>query len=262
MSEENLSVEQTVEMDDNALEEAFNDAIGVESEVDETPEEEGAEETQAQESEPEAKDELTQLREEFEALKRERENQKYLIDKQGNELGELRKVKEEVKKLKDPNQFLNEFADKPIDAVNNLVEEKLALLQEQQRRQQETISTSKDTINKLIPGFDSKIDAIKEFYKEKGASAEFVNSLSANSFYNPQTIDLAVALGEIANLKSLLSTTKSKGQDVLNKINKGSASIRSSVGSSALTDSTTNVPLNPTKMSDKQLAEALKKLTA
>jgi chromosome segregation ATPase len=222
--------------------------LGEQTESEEEVVEESAEEPQ------ETNDELSQLKESIESLKSQYKNAQDLINRQGNELGALRK--EAAKPAPTNDEFLDQFADDPTAALqaemDRREEEKLSKAAEQEAM----TNQNRNAILELVPEFDSHIDGIKEWYKGKGASSDFVNSLSTKSLAS--NVDLAVALGEIQTLNKQLAETKSKNSNVINKLNKGGAVLSGKSGASTSSDSTIQIPSNVTKLSDGQLRAMLK----
>ena len=211
----------------------------------------------------ETNDEMSELRSQFEALKQQVEskdsqikNAQSLIDRQGNELGQLRTSQEANPELT-ADEFLNEFADDPVKANQKLLQVELDRRESAKADQEHITVQNRSAVLNLVPDFDSKVDGIREWYKEKGASDEFVKNLSANSLMN--NIDLAVALGEIQNLKGQLVETGNKTTNVINKLNKGSAVVSGKSGQPSSSDSTIQIPSDITELSDKQLEAMIKR---
>jgi DNA repair exonuclease SbcCD ATPase subunit len=267
MSEAVTEVENSTEP--SHLEDMFNAG---ETPVDETEETQGlnnavednTEETATEEEPQETNDELSELRSQLEALQQSMEskdkqilNAQDLINRQGNELGNLRKVTLEPKEEKSPEDFLNEFADDPVKAQQELIKNELEKRELARAEKEQQIAQNRSAVLNLVPDFESKMDSYKEWYKSKGASDDFVSSLSASSLYN--NVDLAVALGEIQNLKGQLAETESKTTNVIDKLNKGGAVVSSKSGQAASSDSTIKLAGNVADMSDKQLEAMLAK---
>jgi len=232
------------------------------------PIEDGAEEVNEDVSEedggdekpPETNDKMSELQAKLETLeanlaaeKTQNANAQKLINRQGNELGDLRKTT-----VKEPTaeEFLDEFADDPVKANLKLMQ------MEQDKRDlakadnDNAVAQKRSAILNLMPDFASQTDGIKEWYTDKGASADFVSSLTTESLMS--NVDLAVALGEIQNLQKQLAETKTKTTTVIDKLNKGGTVLKSKSGQSTDSDSTIQIPSNITNLSDKQLEKLLK----
>lgn len=268
--------EEVIEMDNSTshLDDIFN--AGTETVVDDSVEEtqglaENAEEANAEDNveqtteEPteEPKDELSELRSQLESLKADldAEKNKYshaqsLIDRQGNELGKLRQQAEAKPEITSED-YLNKFADDPVQAQKELLQAELDRRESAREQQEQQIAQNRSAVLNIVPDFDSKLDGIKDWYKEKGASSEFVSNLNSQALVG--NVDLAVALGEIVNLKAQLAETKSKNKDVINKLNQGATVVSGKSGQSTGSDSTIQIPSDVTKLSDKQIAELLKR---
>ena len=216
--------------------------------------EQNVEDNGEQTKEPqETNDEMSQLKAQFEDLeKRYNESQKF-IAKQGNDIGELRKGVT----MPTADEFLDKFADDPVKAQQELVQMELDRREAVKAEQDNSYASNRDAILRLVPEFESQEQGIKDWYKAKGASQEFVDSLSSRSLMN--NVDLAVALGEIQTLTKQLASTKTKNTNVINKLNSGSTLVSGRSGNSANSDSTIQVPSNITKLSDSQLKDMLKR---
>ena len=222
--------------------------LGEQAESEENVEEVAAEEPQ------ETNDELSQLKESIESLTAQYKNAQDLINRQGNELGSLRK--EAAKPAPTNDEFLDQFADDPTAALQAEMDRREDIKARSVAEQEAITNQNKSAILELVPEFESQIDGIKEWYKGKGASAEFTNSLTSKSLSS--NVDLAVALGEIQSLNKQLAETKSKNSNVINKLNKGGAVLSGKSGASTSSDSTIQIPSNVTKLSDGQLRAMLK----
>lgn len=217
---------------------------------------EGAEVEEPQET----NDEMSELRSQLEALEKQLNEQKIqntnaqsLIDRQGNELGQLRNAEKAPEQTSD--EFLNKFADDPVAAQKELLQAELDKRESAKAEQQNQLVQNRSTVLNLDPEFESKMGGIREWYKGKGASDEFVNSLTTDSLVG--NVDLAVALGEIQSLKGQLAETKGKTTDVINKLNKPSAVVSAKSGQSASSDSTIQIPSDITALSDAQIEKML-----
>jgi septation ring formation regulator EzrA len=268
--------EAVIEMDNSSshLDDIFN--AGAETVVDDSVEEtqglaENAEEANAEENvgqttegtNEEPKDELSDLRSQLESLKAnlDAEKNKYsnaqsLIDRQGNEIGQLRKQSEDKPEITS-EEYLNKFADDPVKAQKELLQAELERRESAREQQEQQIAQNRSAVLNIVPDFDNKLSEIKEWYKDKGASSDFVDNLNSQALVG--NVDLAVALGEIVNLKAQLAETKSKNTNVINKLNQGSTVVSGKSGQSTGTDSTIQIPSDVTQLSDKQISELLKR---
>jgi len=211
----------------------------------------------------ETKDEMSELRSQFEALKQQVEskdsqikNAQSLIDRQGNELGQLRNTQLAKPELT-ADEFLNKFADDPVRANQELMQVELDRREAAKAESEQYSAQNRSAVLKLVPDFESRVDGIREWYKEKGASEDFVSKLNANSLMG--NVDLAVALGEIQMLKGQLVETGKKTTNVINKLNKGSAVVSGKSGQPSSSDSTIQIPADITELSDKQLEEMIRR---
>jgi len=234
-------------------EEPLDESQGLQTEA------EGSEEAATEEPQ-ETNDAMSELRSQLEALetqlneqKKQNTNAQNLIDRQGNELGQLRNV--ESKPELSSDEFLNKFADNPVEAQKELLQAELDKRESAKADQQHQLVQNRTTVLNLVPEFESKMGGIRDWYKEKGASDEFVNSLTTDSLVG--NVDLAVALGEIQSLKGQLAETKTKTTNVIDKLNKGGAVVSAKSGQSASSDSTIQIPSNISTLSDKQLEKML-----
>jgi len=259
MSEEvgGAVIEQTAE------DSAFDEMLGIQVEPDPTPEEGATDETQDMENteaNAEGKSEPSSLELKLENAFKQLENQKLLIDRQGNELGQLRRSTQEQEQVQeDPNEFLSRFAENPIEAQREIIAKELQNREQQRAQREAIVSNNRERVNSLVPEFENKMDGIKQWYRDKGANEEFVNSLNASQLYN--NIDLAVALGELQTLKAQLNAEKGKGAQVLSKINKGASVVNGKSGQASGPNSDgSQILKSASKMSDAELEAALSKL--
>lgn len=211
----------------------------------------------------EQNDEVSELRSQLEAVMKDLELQKEqnrhaqsLIDKQGNEIGDLRKLKESTSEMTS-DEYLNKFADDPVQAQKELLQAELDRRESVKAEKEQQIAQNRSTVLSIVPDFDSHIEGIKEWYKGKGASEDFVGSLNSQALVS--NVDLAVALAEIQSLNKQLSETKSKNDNVINKLNSSNTVVSGKSGQSVNSDSTIQMPSQVTELSDKQLKELLAK---
>jgi len=260
--------DSATEVDNNSesshLEDIFNTYMGdpessdaeAEQGLGENVDGENASEEGTTEEPQETNSEMSELRELIENLTKQGKNAQELISRQGNELGQLRKSAE--KPMPTNDEFLDKFADNPTEALQAEMDRRDADRDNRAADEANRVSQNRADILQLVPDFDSQINGIKEWYKGKGATDQFVQSISQDSLAG--NVDLAVALGEIQTLNKQLAETKSQNSNVINKLNKGGTVLSGRSGASAGTDSTIQVPSNVTKLSDKQLKAMMRQL--
>ena len=236
-----------------------NDEQGLSPETEEGAEEnaEATEDTE-ENAEPSISDEVSQLREQMEALQKRYDDAQSFIAKQGNEIGDLRKASQQPDL--NSEEYLNKFAEDPVAAQRELLEHELSRREAEAQQRETQVQNNKSAILKHIPEFESHLDGIREWYKGKGASDEFIANLNMNTLSG--NVDLAVALGENQLLQKQLAETKSANKQVLSKVNKGTSIVNGKSGYSASSDKSLNIPSDVTSLSDKQLKEMLRRASA
>jgi len=236
MSDEAAVAESPVE---SHLDDIFNTNIN--ETITEPPSEEtqglGEEVSQEAETEPQAEaqpDVDSQLQEQINTLTKQLENSQNMISRQGNEIGDLRKANAPEERTSE--QFLDDFAKDPEGTNRAQMQAELDRREQTRAAQAEVVASNRQAVLSIDPEFDNKITDIKTWYKDKGASQEFVNSISANSL--SQNVDLSAALSEVMSLKQQLAETKSKNTGMIDKINKGTTVVSGKSGQSSSSDST------------------------
>ena len=172
---------------------------------------EPAESEATQETEAEQPTGADEVQSQLDALQKRYDNAQQLISRQGQELGTLRPIaqKEDI----DPTKYLEDFANEPVKAQRELIQQELQNRDAQVHQQEMVALQSKGLVLQHVPDAESLIPQMQEWYTKHGADASFVQNLS-QSIYN--NVDTAVALAEniqaqaeIVELKAELA--KSRG---------------------------------------------------
>lgn len=212
-------------------------------------------------TEPEPQKAEPDLAEQIKSLQKQLEDSQKYIAQQGNEKGELRKQLEALQQPvpeSDPNEFVNEFAEKPKETVVKEIREEMARREQARFQQEAQAQQMKERVHTFDPEFDQKIDGIKQWYREKGATEDYISSIDANSVY--QNVDLAVALSDAISWKQKYEDAIAKSGQIVNKLNKGGTTITSKAPGTSTNQSNEGVfkhGQNVSGYTDKQLMDAL-----
>ena len=250
-----------------ASDEQLNEALGLEKigevlpEPDVPDQEAEVEETTAEaetaESEPTEQD---ALKEQIEKLNKSYENAQQLIARQGNELGELRKLRDEPQPEPTVDEDLEAFAKNPREFAKQTYQQELQA--EKARREQERVmvEANRQFINQRIPNFSEMMGDIREDFKSEGASDEALVNLENELIGNPTTaIYVAKAIQaqkEATDLKAQLEEARKKPNEFLAKIqaaSRKSPSLSSKVGTSSKAKPTKLNNGDITSLSDEDL---------
>lgn len=239
---------EVADMSESQFEESYNQEDSFNSE------DVGLESEESEEEESQEVDELAEIRQQLEEMKNEKRELQLRYDRLGNEVGELRKIapKAEAEKPMDPQEYLQKFADDPEGMQKEMVRQELERRESEKMQIQQAVQSNRDLILKYDKDFEAKIPDIREWYKEKGASEDFINSLSPEAMYR-STPDLPVALAEIATLRKQLAEVKAKGPEMLKKINSKRGSAITSRNGKPTTQSVSDMQGDISSMSDKEL---------
>jgi DNA repair exonuclease SbcCD ATPase subunit len=212
-------------------------------------EQEGVEEEQDTHEEPETKPEdlqkqIQELREQLDQANKERDQQRYTIDRQGNELGELRKIKSQIQeRLKQKQQDDADYYDDPAKFRESIREEnklnddlKQVEQREKQLQQQQEFQRRAHYLQQALPQdeFKENVDEITEILQEKNIDAGVVNQLKSNpmqfalQYPRPEEIVflnmMAKERREKKQLQQELEEAKKKPKEFLDKIERTASS--------------------------------------
>jgi hypothetical protein len=187
--------EEGIEEFDDAALDKFLDEPPEDSESDESSEEsetvtesssqpEGseAEGTPSQE-EPasEEVDELALLKEKVATLSKQVEDKEQYIQERSREVGELRKsLRERAERLR--GEVPDLMIEEPTTAIERILDARNAEEELRSLDMQETTERNKVEVQKAIPGFEDKIDAITEIAKADGVPPQAIRAFRDNPY--------------------------------------------------------------------------------
>ena len=281
-----MDAEQNVaEMDDAAISEILDDEDTLEPLEPETPSEDvppvdededtppadpEADDTPAPDETPPAEegDTVESLRarlteaEEKGAQAQGRINDKELfIQRQADELGELRKQT----KI-DPEELRNQFDEDPVAAVNKMAAMREAESRESELTQSIALEQNKTAVLQVVPGFDGMINDIAELATADGATSADIAQFRANPYGTQAAllVNLAnrvKANKRIAALEEKLESQKQKSASIVDKIAQTAKSKGRLSGASTGSADPTSKNISDSQlsdMSDEELAAYIK----
>lgn len=162
----------------------------------------------------------------IEALSKQMEGIQKLLSKWGNEVSEIRKLKESIQdspKAKQPSD------DEDDPYVVEVVEKKLRAKEEKARADAERLENTKSYMETKVPGFsgmmNEMVEGLKEVLAEEPEVDVYVNNFKANPYTSVDPLTLlymgrnASLQKEINELKAQLSNTGSSKRDLIKKVN-------------------------------------------
>lgn len=294
MAEETEITEQTdiSTLDDALLDKALNEDTSQSVETTETkPETEvKKEEVKPEEIKPEEKKEGIKPSEviteeekveipksEYEKLNKRISDEQQFIQRQANEIGELRKtlrqqIEAKLKEIEDPNQLI---AD-PAGFLEAREQIKDAEMQDRNLQRMEQSLHSKIIINQFIPDFEKRIDDITEVIKTDGLGQDIINNFRANPYADTPAVlfnlskraellkESNALKAKVATLEEQLKKLQAEPHKVAKKIEQAlqaSKTITGATGGSKVSDETMPEISNISDLSDVELNKLIKERT-
>jgi len=147
------------------------------------PQAEGVEEPEKEQA-PEPTDTAPVSKEEFDKLKKKMENQELFIQRQGTEVGQLRKLKEKlVAAAKEKRELAEEqLLVNPTQAMDTHADAREVERQIRQVEQSEQLEANRDAIHAAFPDYESRIEDIAITSLEMGIPPELVENYRKNPY--------------------------------------------------------------------------------
>lgn len=181
------------ESDEGAAPESLSDAelaaaLG-ETETPETPAEEVEPEKVDEPVEPAAKP-APVSQEEFDKLKKKMENQELFLQRQGTEVGQLRKMREQLQNLAKEKRALAEeqLLTDPSKAMDTHAEARDVEKQVANAEIQEQFEANRQAIQTAFPDYEARVNDIAEAALEMGIPPEHIANYRANPYGTPVSI--------------------------------------------------------------------------
>lgn len=201
-----LTVDQLTSLDDAALDKAISDQ--------KTSTDEPKTEPKPEEAKPEVKtetlpkilptgdkpaDDVGVIKEELERLKKRVQDKEQFIQRQGTEIGELRKARayyeDQAKLLME--QFQAKFYENPNEAMNAYGQAGQATQMAQQAQLMESIQVNKQYIHQVYPEYETMINDIAEYGDVIGVPKDQIESFKQN----PYATDIRVLIPYVEGAK-------------------------------------------------------------
>ena len=183
------------------------------------------------------------------------------IQRQANELGELRKLTQV-----DPDTLRNQFDEDPVAAVNKMQAMKEAENRELELTQSIAAEQNKAAVLQAVPEFSGMVDAIAELATADGVPQSDVALFKVNPYTTPSSmlINLAnrvKANQRITKLEAELASQKKRSTEIVGKIEQTAKSTnRLSGASTGVADPSSKVISDAqlTSMTDEELKAYIK----
>lgn len=234
------------------------------AEQEESGEPEQSAEQEGDEEATEEVDELTKIREELKALQESNRKYQLTIDRQGDELGQLRKLKEQPQEEESADDYLQKFAEDPEKAVEATFKKQLEAEQARRTQEQQVLAQNRDVIHGKVDGFENLIPDIKKDFLAEGASEDVLASLDYELYLNPT---LAVYAGkavkmakENSELRAQLEEARKQPHEFAKKLQKATSkgpSLNGKISSSKQGNSRKMTGGDLTSLSDEELSRML-----
>lgn len=165
--------------------------------------------------------------EEYAALKKKVENQELFIQRQGTEVGQLRKLREGLEKIAAEKRALvqEQLLTDPAKALDTHAEAREAEAQVKQAQANEQLEANREAIQAAFPDYDNRIDDIVAAAREMGTPDEYLENFRRNPYATP--ISILVPYVRAANLRKFYfekAQLVDKLTTQLNELNKSQGS--------------------------------------
>jgi DNA repair exonuclease SbcCD ATPase subunit len=195
-------------------------------------------------------------------LEKQVKDKEEFIQRQAQEIGQLRKVLEDIQRNIPQNPDEQAYYENPQMAVEQVIRQREMLAYQARVQEQLAEKENETTIKTQVPDIESMIDDIAALALKDGAAPEIVRQFKSRPY--AAIPDLVVQLANrvkaerrISELEKELNTLRKKPEDVLRRVEeaaKGPRTLTASTGISGA-PSTVDVPVH--KLSDKALDELL-----